>query len=73
MEALGYKHYDYNPCLLQRLKNLMTIFEEQGVFERSNISYYESSIIRKMINSNDKEIIQIVDRLARHISRRRNK
>ena len=51
----------------------MTIFEEQGVFERSNISYYESSIIRKMINSNDKEIIQIVDRLARHISRRRNK
>lgn len=73
MEALGYRHYDYNPCLLERLKNLMTIFEEQGVFERCNISYYESYIIRKMCISNDREIVKIVDRLARHISRRNRK
>ena len=70
MKALGYKQYDYNPCLLQRLKNLMTIFEEQGVFDRANISYYESSMIRRLCISNDKEIINIVDRLARHVTRR---
>ena len=75
MKALGYTKYNYNPCILQRLKNLMTVFEEQGVFERSNISYYFSnSEILKLCNSNDREIVQIVDRLARHITRRyRNK
>ena len=70
MEALGYIRYDYNPCLLERLKNLMTIFESQGVFERCNISYYEGYMIRKLCCSNNKEIIRIADRLARHISQR---
>lgn len=71
MRALGYKQYNYNPCILQRLKNLMSIFEEVGLFDRSHISYYFSnSEILKMCNSTDKEIVEIVDRLARHISRR---
>ena len=71
MRALGYKQFDHNPCLMQRLKNLMTVFEEQGVFEHCNLSYYENYSILRLCNSTDPEIIKIMDRLARHISRRR--
>ncbi len=49
----------------------MDVFEDQGVFNHVNISYYfDNSAILDLCNSRDKEIIELVDRLARHISRR---
>ncbi|MBO4722778.1 MAG: DUF4855 domain-containing protein, partial [Muribaculaceae bacterium] len=59
MKALGYTQYNYNPCLLARLENLISIFEEQEVFARSNISYYANSSILKLCNSTDRDIIRI--------------
>ncbi len=71
MNASGYKRFKYNPCLLTRLTNLIDVFEEQGVFERSNISYYfDNSAILDLCRATDKDIIRIIDRLARHISQR---
>ena len=48
----------------------MIVFEEQGVFECCNISYYENYSILRLCNSSDKKIVTLVDRLARHITRR---
>lgn len=71
MRSLGYTRFNYNPCLLARLNNLMEVFEDQGVFERSNITYYfDNSAILNLCNSNEREIIELIDRLALHISRR---
>ena len=71
MKAMGYTRFNYNPCLLARFRNLMDVFEDQGVFNRANISYYfDNSAILDLCNSRDNEIIELVDRLARHISRR---
>ena len=74
MNALGYKQYSYNPCLLARLRNLMNVFENLGIFEGSNITYYfDNSAILNLCNTKDREIIELVDRLARHISQRKRK
>ena len=71
MTAMGYKRFNYNPCLLARLENLIDVFESQGVFERSNITYYfDNKSILNLCNSTDKNIIDVVDRLARHITSR---
>ena len=72
MRASGYTRFNYNPCLFARLVNLMDVFEEMGVFDRANLSYYfDNSAILNLCNSRDKEVVELVDRLARHISKRK--
>ncbi len=72
MRASGYTRFNYNPCLLARLVNLMDVFEEMGVFDRANLSYYfDNSAILNLCNSRDKEVVELVDRLAHHISKRK--
>ncbi len=74
MKAMGYKQYTYNPSLLQRLKNLITVFEEKQIFKQSNITYYFSnSEILKLIDSKEKKITRIIDQLARLIAQRHKK
>ena len=72
MRVSGYTRFNYNPCLFARLVNLMDVFEEEGVFNRANLSYYfDNSAILDLCNSRDKEVIELMDRLARHISNRK--
>lgn len=74
MYAKGYKQLNYNPCLLARLENLIDVFESTGVFDRANISYYfDNSSILDLCDAREKEIVKLVDRLARHISQRHKK
>lgn len=71
MFARGYKYLNYNPCLLARMENLIDVFESIGVFKRANISYYfDTSTILNLCNAREREIVKLVDRLARHISQR---
>ncbi len=73
MRSAGYQHYNYNPCLLARMENLINVFEEQGVFQRANITYYfDNSAILTLCNSNDSQIRGLVDRLAGFICERHN-
>ena len=73
MKSLGYKQYDYNPCLMARFKNLLDVFEEEGVYKRANVSYYIGySIMNKLATSTDREVIALNDRMARLICSRHN-
>ncbi len=64
---LSKEHNKYFP----RLRTLMNVFEEEGVFDNCALAYYfDNSAILDVSNSKNKEVIQFLDRLAHHISKR---